>query len=186
MYRTIVGGGIIYQYLGVKYCSPTIGMYFFAEEYIKFLKKFDYYLTVPMKVIKAKESRYYKQMIKKNHQDALVGVLDDVEIVFLHYNDTKKIIDNWEKRKNRINYDCIIFKFCDQNECTDDLIYEFDKLPYKNKICFTHKNFPELKSTIWIKKDRRKDEVVRDYYKSHKYLNIINYINEIYEKNMRK
>ena len=39
---------------------------------------------------------------------------------------------------------------------------------------------------LLIKKDRRKDEVVRDYYKSHKYLNIINYINEIYEKNMRK
>ena len=95
--------------MGTKYCSPTIGMYFFAEEYIKFLKRFDYYLTIPMKIINAKESRYYEQMIKKNHQNALVAVLDDVEIVFLHYIEPKKIIDNLEKRKSRINYDCIIY-----------------------------------------------------------------------------
>lgn len=157
-------------------------MYFFAEEYIKFLKKFDYYLTVPMKIITAEKSKYFKQMKEKNHQNALVGVLDDVEIVFLHYHEPKKIIENWENRKKRINNNCIIFKFCDQNECTDDLICEFDKLPYENKICFTHKNFPELKSTIWIKKDRNKSEVVRDYYKSHKYLNIIKYINNICDK----
>ena len=36
---------IIYQYLGLKYNSPTIGLYFFAEEYIRFLENFKYYIN---------------------------------------------------------------------------------------------------------------------------------------------
>lgn len=58
--------GIVSQYLGIKYYTPTIGLYFFAEEYIKFLERFDYYIKQDLKIIETKDSRYYEKMVKKS------------------------------------------------------------------------------------------------------------------------
>ena len=38
----------------------------------------------------------------------------------------------------------------EQNLCTEKEIHEFDKLPFKNKIFFSSKNLPEVKSNIAI------------------------------------
>ena len=156
--------GIVSQYLGIKYYTPTVGLYFFAEEYIKFLERFDYYIKQDLKIIETK--------------------LDDVEIVFLHMKTEKEAIEKWNKRVQRINKKYIIFKFCEQNECTKKHVERFEKLPFKNKICFTTKDYPGYKSVIWFKNQVKNDEVLRDYYESHKYLNIIDYINNMEEENL--
>jgi exopolysaccharide biosynthesis protein len=176
--------GIVSQYLGIKYYTPTIGLYFFSEEYIKFLERFDYYIKQKLEIIDTKDSKYYDEMIKKNHKNAIVGKLDDVEIVFLHMKTGKEAIEKWNKRVKRINRRNIIFKFCEQNECSIEHIKRFENLPFKNKICFTTKEYPEYKSVIWFKDQFKNEEVVRDYYESHKYLNIIDYINNMEEEKL--
>ena len=176
--------GIVSQYLGIKYYTPTIGLYFFSEEYIKFLERFDYYIKQKLEIIDTKDSKYYDEMIKKNHKNAIVGKLDDVEIVFLHMKTGKEAIEKWNKRVKRINKGNIIFKFCEQNECSIEHIKRFENLPFKNKICFTTKEYPGYKSVIWFKDQVKNEEVVRDYYESHKYLNIIDYINNMEEENL--
>ena len=176
--------GIVSQYLGIKYYTPTIGLYSFSEEYIKFLERFDYYIKQKLEIIDTKDSKYYDEMIKKNHQNAIVGKLDDVEIVFLHMKTGKEAIEKWNKRVKRINRRNIIFKFCEQNECSSEHIKRFENLPFKNKICFTTKEYPEYKSVIWFKDQFKNEEVVRDYYESHKYLNIIDYINNMEEEKL--
>lgn len=176
--------GIVSQYLGIKYYTPTIGLYFFSEEYIKFLERFDYYIKQKLEIIDTKDSKYYDEMIKKNHKNAIVGKLDDVEIVFLHMKTGKEAIEKWNKRVKRINKGNIIFKFCEQNECSSEHIKRFENLPFKNKICFTTKEYPGYKSVIWFKDQFKNEEVVRDYYESHKYLNIIDYINNMEEEKL--
>lgn len=176
--------GIVSQYLGIKYYTPTIGLYFFSEEYIKFLERFDYYIKQKLEIIDTKDSKYYDEMIKKNHQNAVVGKLDDVEIVFLHMKTGEEAIEKWNKRVKRINRKNIIFKFCEQNECSSEHIKRFENLPFKNKICFTTKEYPRYKSVIWFKDQVKNEEVVRDYYESHKYLNIIDYINNMEEEKL--
>ena len=176
--------GIVSQYLGIKYYTPTIGLYFFSEEYMKFLERFDYYIKQKLEIIDTKDSKYYDEMIKKNHKNAIVGKLDDVEIVFLHMKTGKEAIEKWNKRIKRINKGNIIFKFCEQNECSSEHIKRFENLPFKNKICFTTKEYPGYKSVIWFKDQVKNEEVVRDYYESHKYLNIIDYINNMKEEKL--
>ena len=176
--------GIVSQYLGIKYYTPTIGLYFFSEEYIKFLERFDYYIKQKLEIIDTKDSKYYDEMIKKNHKNAIVGKLDDVEIVFLHMKTGKEAIEKWNKRVKRINKGNIIFKFCEQNECSSEHIKRFENLPFKNKICFTTKEYPGYKSVIWFKDQVKNEEVVRDYYESNKYLNIIDYINNMEEEKL--
>lgn len=172
-------GGIICQYLGIPYYTPTVGLYFFSDEYIKFLKKFKYYINQKLEIIDAKQSKYYNELIVKGHDKSFIGKLDDVEIVFLHYNSRKEIIEKWNKRVKRINWDYIIFKFCNQNLCSDDNIYEFEQLKFKNKICFSTKNYPNCKSVITFDNQKNKNEVEKDYYVSHKYFNVIKYINNL-------
>ena len=170
--------GITYEYLGLKFNSPTIGLYFFAEEYIKFLKNLKRYLTVELKEIKPIESRYYKELIKLSQETAILGQLDDVEIVFLHYNSFQEAKEKWDRRKKRVNFDKLIVKFNDQNLCNDMVIKEFCKLPYKNKICFVAKALP-YKECVFLKKYRGKSFVKDDIYHSRKYFDIIDYINHI-------
>lgn len=148
------------------------------------MERFDYYIKQKLEIIDTKDSKYYDEMIKKNHQNAIVGKLDDVEIVFLHMKTGKEAIEKWNKRVKRINRRNIIFKFCEQNECSIEHIKRFENLPFKNKICFTTKEYPEYKSVIWFKDQVKNEEVVRDYYESHKYLNIIDYINNMEEEKL--
>lgn len=39
----------------------------------------------------------------------------------------------------------------DGDNCTYDSIKRFDNLPYKNKVIFTNKSYPEFKSSYYIK-----------------------------------
>lgn len=178
-------GGIIYQYLGLKYFSPTIGLYFEAPEYIKFLKNFDYYIEQEFHFIKCEDSKYKAEIEKRGHHDSIIGVLDDVEIVFLHYHSEKEVIDKWKKRVKRINKNCILYKFNNQNDCTDELIKEFDSLPLKNKVCFTTKKYENCSSVIQFKSQKKLDCVKKDYYVSHKYYDIIRKINNIVDENTK-
>ncbi len=45
-------GGIVYEYSGLQKLSPTVGCYYFADDYIKFISRLDYYLKQELKFIK--------------------------------------------------------------------------------------------------------------------------------------
>lgn len=171
-------GGLTYEYLNQEFLSPTIGLYFMAKDYLKFISRLKYYLNVELSFIDTKNSKYYDYLCKNNQENAIIGVLDDIEIIFLHYISKKEAKEKWDKRKQRVNYNKIIYKFNDQNLCDEnDLIY-FHKMKLKNKICFTSKkyNYPEF---IQIEKYKNQRNVKDDAYSYHKYLDIVKYINKI-------
>lgn len=168
--------GIVYQHLGLQYNTPTIGLYFYPNEYIKFLKNFDYYIKQKINFINTKDSKYFKELHELGYDNKIVGKLGDVEIVFLHYKTQKEANEKWNRRCARMSKN-IIFKFNDQNFCTEQNLKDFDSLSLPNKICFVSQEHKELNSTIWIKKYSKLKEIKEDYYSGHKYFSIINYIN---------
>lgn len=170
--------GIVYQYLGLKYNTPTIGLFFFSDEYIKFLEKFNYYIKQELTFIDSKDSKYYSILKKDGIENAIIGMLKDVEIVFLHYKSREEAYEKWTKRCKRLSEN-LIFKFNDQNLCSYENIKKFDELPIKNKLFFSSKNYSEIKSCIWIRKYRNQNNIKEDYYSGHKYFNIIDYINRM-------
>lgn len=131
-------GGITYEYYGLPKQSPTVGTYFFAEDYINFLCNFKTYIKSDIEIIKASDSRHAHELIEKGEGDIPVGRLgEDVEVVFLHYKDPGIAKEKWLRRKERINYYNLFFKFSYMNGCTPELIKTFDlmELPGK-KIAF--------------------------------------------------
>ena len=173
--------GVTYEYLNLPYLSPTIGLYFFAPEYIKFIKNIKYYCSLELESLDVKKSKYYDELIKLKQDNKVLGKIGDVEIVFLHYKSFNEAKEKWEKRCKRINYQNLIFKFCDQNLCTEKELIEFKKFKHNHKICFTSKKY-DYDNFIQIKKDKNKKHVIDDVFDYHKYFNIVEYINNFEKK----
>lgn len=170
--------GIIYQYLGLKYNTPTVGLFFFSDEYIRFVENFREYIKQNLTFIDTKDSKYYSILKKNGEENAIIGILKDIEIVFLHYKSREEAYEKWTRRCKRLSKN-IIFKFNDQNLCSYENIKRFDKLPEKYKLFFSSKNYSEIKSCIWVKKYKKRDDIKEDYYSGHKYFDIIDYINRM-------
>lgn len=132
--------GKLYQYLDMPYLSPTVGLYFFADDYIRFVQNFEHYISMDLKFISYKESRYADVLLKKNEVDKPIGILDDVEIVFLHYKSEKEAYEKWNRRKKRINRNNLYFKFSKMNQCTEEHLRIFSELPYKQKFMLNIRN----------------------------------------------
>lgn len=79
-----------------------------------------------------------------------VGKLDDVIIYFVHYASFHEAKEKWEERKKRINYNNLFFIFTERDGCNYEMIKEFENLPYKNKVVFTIKKYPEITSSICL------------------------------------
>lgn len=175
-------GGIVYKYYDLEYLSPTIGVFFFAEDYIKFLKNLKNYLEKELNFIEMHESNYFQELKRqKINEDVIIAQIEDIEIIFLHYSTKEEALEKWKRRKERIQWDKLIIKFNDQNLCNYELIKKFDDLEFKNKLCFTSKDYKEIKSSVFLKKYYREKYVLNDTkiknYK--KYINVTDLINNL-------
>jgi len=143
----------MYQYMGIQYNSPFIGLFLFAPDYIRLLQNIEI-MQQPLRFIDKSQSKYKNTISDDNY---VIGVLPmDIEIHFLHYSSAETARSSWERRLKRLDMNNLIVKFCDRDLCTYDLIKQFDSLPYRNKVCFTVKQYPEFSSTIQIRDQTKK------------------------------
>lgn len=124
------------------YLSPTVGLYFFAEDYLKFVSDLRGYMAEELVFIKAEESKYAEELTRRKQLDIPVARLGDVEIVFLHYKTEEEAREKWNRRRERINWDNLIIKFSRMNLCTDEHIEVFCKLPFGHKFVLEIKGKP--------------------------------------------
>lgn len=176
-------GGVCYEYFGLRKNSPTIGSWFFAADYLKFLKNLNYYLGQKLFVIDPHDSKQYDKLVELDSTGGLVGVLGDIEIILLHYHDKKIALEKWNRRIDRINPNNLIVKFSYQNECTYEHLKEFDSvdLSYFSKECkkimFVPKPMPEFASAIYFKGFENDPYIYNDTFTFEKYFELIPFIN---------
>ena len=169
-------GGICYEYFGLEKLSPTVGMYFFAEDYVRFVSDFKRYNEMPIEIITADESKHKDSLYKSGHECIPIGRLDDVEIVFLHYKDSAVAKAKWERRVKRINWDNLIFKFSYMNGCTDKMVHQFEKAVngFKSVVLAT-KKFPEYDNVYIVQ--GQGDQVTNDTKDWNKYFDVVGFLN---------
>lgn len=122
-------GGRIYEILGIPYLTPTVGLFFYPECYIKFLMNLNHYLTATPKLVRY--SRYKKDITYP------IAELDDIEIHFLHAKSGEDAIFKWLRRAERVNYSNIFVTMTDRDGFSAPAAEAFDHLPFKNKVLFT-------------------------------------------------
>lgn len=134
---TVWGGGVILHELGERFNSPTVNLFFKAEDYLKFLENLDYYLKQALVEVES----------EKNYP---VAKLDDITIYFMHYSSFDEAKTTWKKRVARINKNNLYVIFVQQSGCTERVLEEFDKLPYKHKLALTSEPMSEIKCSYCI------------------------------------
>lgn len=121
--------GSVYRRYGLPYSSPTAGLYFFANDYVKFASRLRHYTSAPLEFIDARESRYADRLREKGELGKPVARLDDIEVVFLHYPSPVEAAEKWDRRCERINWDDVFIKFSQMNCCTEEDLRAFDAIP---------------------------------------------------------
>lgn len=161
--------GRIMQDLGMEYNSPTLGLYFWAEDYIEFLTHLKYYLTEARIEFAEHSKHILGDNRRKNWEHWYpIGVLGGkVEIHFLHYRTEKEAAEKWYRRAARVNWDNLLIIAMEQNLCTEKCIRDFDELPFERKIFFSTKDIPECKSNAYLSVFVNKGEVGDPYLKGH-------------------
>ncbi len=169
--------GSVYRRYGLPYGSPTVGLYFFADDYVKFASRLHYYTSQSLEFIDAAQSRYFAQLCEKGEADKIVARLDDVEIVFLHYPTREEAKEKWVRRCSRVNWDNVFIKFSQMNGCTYNDLAAFDAIPFNNKICFTASPRPELDCAMYFPGFSERRGVLNDTDYYSRYVDLEKWLN---------
>ncbi len=175
-------GTFIYKKFGLPYQSPFVNLFMFADDYIELLENFSPEILNNLKFIDKRDSKYQKELAEdENLKDYYpIGILGGhLELHFLHYKSQEDALNKWKRRCEKINWDRLIFKFSDGDNCTYKHLERFDNLKFKNKICFTSKEYRELKSVIYLDKFKDKERVRDEWKVFHRYYDIAKLINNL-------
>lgn len=174
-------GGVCYDYFGIAKLSPTVGCFIMTDDYLKFIENLNYYLKQELVFITLDKSKHYEEWKKDpDMRNVPIGVLDDIEIAFLHYRDSSVAKEKWNRRVKRVNSSNLIFKFSYMNNCSDDDIARFVKmqLPGK-KICFVKDaDVAQLESClVHYRGFEDFEQIYYDTFYWNKYFDVTTFIN---------
>ncbi len=172
-------GSKIYKDFNVRYNTPFVGLFMYSPCYIKLLKNLDYYLQSELYFIKESKYNINKELRKQKWYP--IGLLgNEIEIHFLHYKSEAEAENKWMRRKKRMNMDNIFVELSDKELCTEEIVVEFDKLPFKHKVCFTAKNYPNIICAVQLKEyedDGCIGDIYKDSYIVKRHFDIIDWLN---------
>lgn len=138
--------GCVYSDLGMPFNSPTINCFFFSSSFVKFCSNLEYYLNIELQEVSISKDA--------GLVDYPVGILEDVEIHFLHYKNFDEAKIKWEERRERVNLNNTVFLMTDRdvNEPSDFDVFLSDK---KNKkLVFTVKKIQDNDSYVHCYKEK--------------------------------
>lgn len=133
-------GGEFYRSTGRPYNTPFVGLMLMAPCYLKLLAAPRHYFNQELEF--TSQTKYKKLQELNQKRPYPIGLLGEVEVHFLHYKSQSEAAEKWNRRKNRIDWDHLFVKFCmDKDYATRQCLEAFQRLPYKNKICFSRQDY---------------------------------------------
>lgn len=155
-------GGVFYNDAGRQFTSPLINTAMDGEDFLKFVSNPQNYINEEM------------NFFEWSGRNFPIAKIKDIEINFVHYKTKEECIEAWNRRVKRIVWDNIFIVATNQDGmCHDECMEKFDKLPYKNKIMFVSKEYPQYEWAIPIKqfKNRFQCRITTSYadLKGHRY-----------------
>lgn len=140
-------GAYMLHDLGCPFNSPTVNLFFLPDHFLKFVGNPTEYLSAELVEIQVEGIPYP------------VGQLNDILLFFMHYNSFNEAKEAWERRAKRVDMSNVYIVMTDKNGCTYEHIKQFEELPYKNKVIFTHKSYKEFSSAYYIPGFETENEV---------------------------
>ena len=176
-------GGIVSRDRRLPYNSPTCGTYFFSKDYLRFLSDVHRYLETELEELPVRESRYAEELISLHGEEVVLGRMDDVEVVLLHYPTFAEAKEKWDRRKKRIRWDNLLVKYSDQNGFAPEDFEAFRALPFRNKLFLTVNPAYESGFTRLIPDRWQEGCAVDDIKSSFRVMNVNRLLNEMIRGN---
>mgnify|MGYP003434173936 FL=1 len=133
-------GAIFMHDIQQPFLTPMVNAGIVPSDFVKFLNDLDYYLSVDVKISQEESGDTWQ-----------FGYIDDIRILFMHFKYYDEPRVKWMERRNRINRDNMFIIMTERDDCTYEDLVAFDHLPYKNKVVFTVREYPEIKSAFHLK-----------------------------------
>ena len=121
-------GGEIYSILGIPFLSPLINTSMNRKEFITMCRNLKEYMNSKLEVHKQDENRFIGILCPDG--------LEPVGIRFDHDDNEIEIQENWNKRRDRINWDNVVL-ICDDKDINDEDYDRYDSIKDYKKIMLT-------------------------------------------------
>lgn len=119
--------GLLYHDLGLEFKTPIINMFIKANDYIRLLNDFEFYIDNEL------------NELENNDKDYPIGTIGKDEIMitlhFLHFKDFNQARIKWESRKKKICKDnmFILAEYLPEEGWSNTVLSDFEKIPYNRK-----------------------------------------------------
>jgi len=132
-------GCLMLHDLGLRFNSPFVNLFVEADDFIRLLQRFDYYMSKEL------------EFAENTAENYPVAYLEDVKIHFVHYKTEDEAREKWVSRKARMNMDNCYILFTDRDGCTKRHLEQFDRLPFHNKVVFTNAAYADIPSAVFVR-----------------------------------
>ena len=158
-------GGVFYHDMEMQFLSPTINLFFGAEDFVRFVLDLKKYLDMELEM--SWEETYP------------IGRLGDIKINFMHYNTCTEAKEKWEKRKHRIQWKKVIVVSTDREKFDDEVYQKWKQIQYPKVLFTTQERFAEDSNAVFFTKYEKEDFVPdlipdRDFYKKGILIKLVN------------
>lgn len=130
--------GCVYHDLGLRFDTPTVNLYIPFPDYILFLKNLRQFVY----------AEFAELPSDNGHPVGLLGGV--IHVYFLHYQSFNEGVESWKRRTERMHWDNLYVVLSERDGCREMDLHEFDLLPYRKKIAFTHIDYPSISNFFLI------------------------------------
>lgn len=137
-------GGTVYHRFRKQFLSPTINMWMSQVDFVNFVLNLDYYLAEELTFIDS----------ENNYPVAIIGGGGNIPLITLNFNHSKnkeEAMNDWNRRKKRINKDNLYLIMYNLDGITTEQINLLNDYPCNNKVIFTAVSLPEISWSYYIK-----------------------------------
>lgn len=118
-------GGYVYQFYGIAYNTPTEGIGFSVDDYLKIVDNPEHYFKHSLEFVDPPTTPRYKN---GEHFRYPAAKIDDIFVYFRHYPTMEEAEKKWIRRSRRINYNKIFFLLTESETMREEHILLFNML----------------------------------------------------------
>lgn len=140
-------GGVIYHDLGWKFLSPTINLFMNSADFVKFVNRLEHYIS--------------QEMVMRWDEFYPIGMLDDIEVHFMHYNTCRDAKVAWERRCSRMEWERILVLCTDRDGFTETSFEQWQQIEYPKLLFTANKKYCNHPDSLFFP-EYKKQEMVGD------------------------
>ena len=128
-------GGVLSHDVGEQFRTPTLNLT--IPQFVDFCEDLENNLKTDL---------IPSELTYNGHPVCKCG---NIDIIGVHYSSCEDLIETWNRRKVRVNYDNIFLIATDEFINSEELAQRFDSLPFP-KVCFTANSHPKYDWMVFL------------------------------------